>query len=116
MKCPIHGQEMLIRNGGGGDFHIDIEFECPHPECHHWYVVVNQKMLIEGWRKRPTPSRELDERVYHKPLQEIHPPEGYKMTPEKRKEYLESPRRLAHYVRDDRQGDLFLDNVKEKEH
>ena len=38
------------------------------------------------------------------------------MTPEKRKEYLESPRRLAHYVRDDRQGDLFLDNVKEKEH
>lgn len=117
MKCPIHNQEMLIRNGGGDDFHTNIEFECPHPECHHWYVVVNQRSLVEGWRKRPDPAKADNERPYPGPKREIVPPEGYKMTPERRKSYLNAPRRmvyLSHYVKTD-QGELFKDEINETE-
>ena len=69
--------------------------------------------LVEGWRKRPDPAKADNERPYPGPKREIVPPEGYKMTPERRKAYLNAPRRLS-YVKTD-QGELFKDEINETE-
>lgn len=113
MKCPIHNQEMLIRNEGGEDHYIYIAFECPHPECHHWWVGIKQRDLVEGWRKKPTKME--DDYPRNKPKREMVLPEGYRttLTAEERSAYLKAPRKISHYT--EGQGDLFEDKIKETE-
>ncbi len=96
MKCPIHNVEMGFRNGGGEDHYVYIEFVCPTPECVGWWILITERDLVEGWRKRPprvekyvppTP-KELDTSQYPKLSDEE--------LRRRREEYLARPRKIVY--------------------